>query len=184
MHAGLNDPCLLNSMLAVSASHYSKWQKSIDRESRQYLCKAFMSLQERLNDRSLVYHETTIVAMLSILSYEVMLKSSPTSLAECLADNTAQIFNGSTGWLPHYNGILGWLAARGDCSDLNPFIKTWIAMIDTQKALNLGGRPTPEIERWLESGTNWTDRIDAIDPFFGCSVRLPKLMVGSISGCL
>ncbi|KAJ9493651.1 hypothetical protein LTR96_011007 [Exophiala xenobiotica] len=156
MHAGLNDPCLLNSMLAVSSSHHSKWRKSNDSESRQYLRKAFRSLQERLKDQSLVYEETMLVAMLSLLSYE--------------------IFNGSTRWLPHYHGILGWLAARGDCSDLNPFIKTWISMVDTQRALNLGGCVTPEVERWLESGALWMDDTDAIDPFFGCSVRLPKLM--------
>lgn len=96
-----------------------------------------------------------------------------------------QIFNGSTRWLPHYHGILGWLAARGDCSDLNPFIKTWISMVDTQRALNLGGCVTPEVERWLESGALWMDDTDAIDPFFGCSVRLPKLMVSgvTVSGC-
>lgn len=58
-------------MLAVAASHYSKWQRTEDRESRPYLRKAFAFLQSRLRDPRLVYEETTIVAMLTLLSYEV-----------------------------------------------------------------------------------------------------------------
>lgn len=50
-------------------------------------------------------------------------------------------------------------------------------MVDTQKALNIGGCTTPEVQRWLDSGSSWTGGDDAIDPFFGCSVRLPRLMV-------
>ncbi|EXJ72491.1 uncharacterized protein A1O5_04996 [Cladophialophora psammophila CBS 110553] len=159
LHSGINDPCLLYSILAVASSHYSKWQKIQDRESLRYLKKALSSLQSRLKDPALVYQESTIVAMLSLMSYE--------------------IFNGAAGWAPHYQGVLGWLAARGNCSDLNSFLKTWISMIDTQKALNLGGSTTAEVQRWLESGNSWTSNCNTIDPFFGCSVRLPRLMAAA-----
>lgn len=89
-----------------------------------------------------------------------------------------QIFNGTSGWASHYQGLLGWLSARGACSDLNPFIKTWFAMVETQKALNVGGRPIPEVQCWIDSSTAWINGGNvSIDPFFGCSVRLPQLMV-------
>ncbi|GME33803.1 hypothetical protein GTA08_BOTSDO12866 [Neofusicoccum parvum] len=45
-------------------------------------------------------------------------------------------------------------------------------MIETQMAMNIGECLLPEIEPWLDVG-----HTHAIDPFFGCSVLLPKLMV-------
>lgn len=143
-------------MLAVAASHYAKWHVGRGSEAAKYLKPAFSALHARLQDPKLVYNENTAAAMLSLLSYE--------------------IFNGSTTWPIHYAGLCGWLAARGDSSDLQPFIKTWIAMIDTQRSLNLGGTTIPEVQRWLDSGSHWVTRESAIDPFFGCSVRLPRLM--------
>lgn len=151
-----DEPCLLNAILAVAVSHYAKWHAQRRREAGQYLRPAFLALHARLQDLKLVYSENTVAAMLSLLSYE--------------------IFNGSSTWPTHYEGICGWLAARGDSSDLQPFIKTWIAMIDTQRSLNLGKTTMPEVQRWLDSGQHWLSNECAIDPFFGCSVRLPKLM--------
>jgi len=52
-------------------------------------------------------------------------------------------------------------------------------MIDTQRALNLGTLPTPEVVSWLESGATWTKGSTAIDPVFGCSVQLPSIMVSA-----
>lgn len=54
-------------------------------------------------------------------------------------------------------------------------------MIDTQRALNIGGGVTTQIQLWLDSSASWVDQAEKpiIDPFFGCSVRLPRLMVGS-----
>ncbi|KAK5310910.1 hypothetical protein LTR93_011892 [Exophiala xenobiotica] len=49
-------------------------------------------------------------------------------------------------------------------------------MVDTQRSLNLGGTTIPEAQRWLDSGGNWIDQGSTIDPFFGCSVRLPRLL--------
>jgi len=72
MQSIIGEPCTLNSILALAASHYSKWQSREDRESRQYLRKAFASLQSRLKDPKLVYEENTVVAMLSLLTYEVI----------------------------------------------------------------------------------------------------------------
>lgn len=71
LQSGINDPCLVNSMLAVAASHYSKWQKTQDTESRPYLRKALLHLQARLKDPRLIYTEGTVVAMLLLVSYEV-----------------------------------------------------------------------------------------------------------------
>ncbi|KAJ9493672.1 hypothetical protein LTR96_011029 [Exophiala xenobiotica] len=49
-------------------------------------------------------------------------------------------------------------------------------MVDTQRSLILGGTTIPEVQRWLDSGGNWINQGSTIDPFFGCSVRLPRLL--------
>lgn len=90
----------------------------------------------------------------------------------------------------HYRAVAGWIRSQKDTSTLDPFFKTWIAMIETQLALNTGTSLLPEIESWLDVGQS-----HAIDPFFvsghvlrtfdkssslktqGCSVLLPRLMV-------
>lgn len=91
----------------------------------------------------------------------------------------------------HYRAVAGWIRSQKDTSTLDPFFKTWIAMIETQLALNTGASLLPEIESWLDAGQS-----HAIDPFFvsgvhalrtftesrssqpqGCSVLLPGLMV-------
>lgn len=50
-------------------------------------------------------------------------------------------------------------------------------MIDTQAAMNLGQDSISEVEKWLDK-TEWEIGNDpVIDPLFGCSTRLPRLMV-------
>lgn len=71
MYGGINDPCLLHAMLAVASSHHSKWRQNSKGEPRAHLRKAIVSLQERLKSQNLVYEETTITAMLTLLSFEV-----------------------------------------------------------------------------------------------------------------
>lgn len=68
---GLNDPCLLNSVLAVAAAHHSKWQNLEDINSRLYMRRALTSLRLRLQDTNLAVSDTTIGAILSLMSYEV-----------------------------------------------------------------------------------------------------------------
>lgn len=61
----------------------------------------------------------------------------------------------------HYRAVAGWIRSQKDTSTLDPFFKTWIAMIETQLALNTGASLLPEIESWLDVGQS-----HAIDPFF------------------
>lgn len=69
----------------------------------------------------------------------------------------------------HYRAVAGWIRSQKDTSKLDPFFKTWIAMIETQMALNTGGSLLPEIESWLDVGQS-----HAIDPFF-VGVQLPNI---------
>ena len=50
-------------------------------------------------------------------------------------------------------------------------------MIDTQCALNLGFPSMIELEPWMRDRAATAENGPQIDPLFGCSVRLPKLMV-------
>lgn len=70
IQSGINDSGVLNAVLAVAASHYTKWQRTEDRDSRIYLAKAFTALRERLSQPRLVYTESTVSTMLSLMSYE------------------------------------------------------------------------------------------------------------------
>lgn len=91
-----------------------------------------------------------------------------------------QVFNNSRKWRVHHNAISGWIRNRPDNADINPFLKTWIAMVDTQSALNLGAQTLPAVDKWLESCQHWEKTQNTVDPFFGCSVQLPRLMVSCV----
>lgn len=80
------------------------------------------------------------------------------------------MFNGSSNWKIHYRGIAGWIRSQRDTSELHPFFKTWIALIETQLAMNMGECLLPEIEPWLDLGQN-----HAIDPFFVSSSPTDRL---------
>ncbi|KAF4539587.1 uncharacterized protein LTHEOB_9976 [Lasiodiplodia theobromae] len=145
---------LLSAMLAVAASHRSKWMRSTDTESSKYARRAIRHLQSQLKTPAAAKGEGVLATMLCLTSYEV--------------------FNGSRKWMMHYRAVAGWIRSQKDTSALDPFFKTWIAMIETQMALNTGASLLPEIESWLDVGQS-----HAIDPFFaqGCSVLLPRLML-------
>ncbi|KAI1083678.1 fungal-specific transcription factor domain-containing protein [Whalleya microplaca] len=149
-----NEPAVLNAALAVAASHYSRWQHTRDDVSRKYLRAAAKSLRDRCSKPELINTPATLASMLLLVTFEV--------------------FSGTSRWKGHYDAIRGWVRSRGDCSDLDPFLKTWICLIDTQCALNMGLPVMTELQSWIESGK--IGEKDEIDALFGCSARLPRLM--------
>lgn len=153
----VQDPALLNAMLAVGASHYGRWQNNHETVSRRYLREALKALSDRFAHPEQVSNQTTLAVMLCLVSFEV--------------------FSGSVRWKPHYEAIRGWVWSRGDCSDLDPFLKTWVCMIDTQCALNLGQPAMKEVQMWMDNNVASDEQEHSIDALFGCSVKLPTLMV-------
>ncbi|KAH8894013.1 hypothetical protein GQ53DRAFT_821134 [Thozetella sp. PMI_491] len=153
----MEEPALMNAMLAVAASHHGRWQNTTETVSRKYLRAAIKGLSDRLSRPELVSSPVTLAAMLCLVSFEV--------------------FSGSIRWRAHYDAIRGWVHSRGDCSDLDPFLKTWVCMLDTQCALNEGSPAMAELESWMEGHDN------SIDAFFGCSAKLPKLMWAAAELC-
>ncbi|KAB5563498.1 fungal-specific transcription factor domain-containing protein, partial [Coniochaeta sp. 2T2.1] len=152
----VQEPALLNAVLAVAASHHSRWQHTADTASRKYLGAAAKALRDRFLTPSLVHSQVTLASMLLLVSFEV--------------------FSGSSRWKGHYDAIRGWIRSRGDCSDLDPFLKTWVCLLDTQSALNTDEPAMPELESWLDMAVNTAGQEETVDALFGCSSRLPKLM--------
>ncbi|OQE39049.1 hypothetical protein PENCOP_c007G01356 [Penicillium coprophilum] len=152
----VQEPAVLNAALAVAASHHSRWQRKPDTVSRKYLRAASKALRERFMSPNSIHDPVTLASMLLLVSFEV--------------------FSGSSRWKGHYDAIRGWIRSRGDCSDLEPFLKTWVCLIDTQTALNLGQPAMPELESWLDITAEQANQGEFVDALFGCSSRLPKLM--------
>lgn len=71
----VQEPALFNTMLAIAAAHQSRWQKVEDKESRKYLRKALVALQELLKDPEAAVKESTLCTILCLVSYEVFLSS-------------------------------------------------------------------------------------------------------------
>ncbi|KAJ5556478.1 hypothetical protein N7494_000393 [Penicillium frequentans] len=135
----MNDIAVMNAMLAVAASHHSRWQNTTDVESRNYLNLSISGLQEKIR-------------------------------------NPAKVFAGSARWIEHYNAIRRGVELQ-KWADLSPFVKTWICMLDTQSALNTGHSILPELQYWLnEPSTPSSKETVFIDPLFGCTVELLKLL--------
>jgi hypothetical protein len=155
----LEEPALLNAALAVAASHHSRWQRKADTVSRKYLRAASKALRDRFSAPERIHSQVTLATMLLLVSFEV--------------------FSGSSRWRGHHDAIRGWIRSRGDCSDLDPFLKTWVCLLDTQSALNLGEPAMLELESWLDITADPASQGEFVDALFGCSSRLPKLMVSS-----
>ncbi|KAH7123275.1 C6 transcription factor [Dactylonectria estremocensis] len=152
----MTEPALMGAAMAVAASHYSRWQHTSDLTSRKYLRAAAKALRTRFSTPNLVHSPVTLASMLLFVSYEV--------------------FAGSSRWEGHYDAIKGWIRSRGDCSDLDPFLKTWVCLLDTQSALNMGCSAMPELEAWLDETIESITQEQSVDALFGCSSKLPKLM--------
>ncbi|VUC23385.1 unnamed protein product [Clonostachys rosea] len=149
----MSEPALLNAALAVAASHHSRWQQKTDDVSQKYLRASCKDLKQRFTNPKLTHSTVTLATMLLLSTYEVFL--------------------GSDRWKGHLQAIHGWIRSRGDCSDLDPFLKDWVCMLEVQASLSLGTATIPDLDPWMEASV---DRKETIDALFGCSVRLPKLM--------
>lgn len=72
----LNDQALLNALLAWSESHYCRWQRKEDTQSKTQLRRSFEHLQQRLVDPQLARSEVTLMTMIVLLVYDVYIPSS------------------------------------------------------------------------------------------------------------
>lgn len=68
----MEEPALLNGLLAVAASHHSRWQKTEDHFSRQYLRCATGALARRFRKPELIKKPTTLACILTLITYEVL----------------------------------------------------------------------------------------------------------------
>lgn len=74
MPLALQSAGLQDALLAVSASHLSRWQNTSDTSSHAYLRRAAIALKERLSDPQQAQDQTTIALVLLFISYEVNIK--------------------------------------------------------------------------------------------------------------
>ncbi|KAL3480585.1 hypothetical protein BJX99DRAFT_18742 [Aspergillus californicus] len=67
-----SDNLLLDTILAVTISHYARWQCQASlNDSHIYYRQALKQLQDRLQDPVMVRNESTLAAMMFLISYEV-----------------------------------------------------------------------------------------------------------------
>ncbi|KAJ3502774.1 hypothetical protein NM208_g16655 [Fusarium decemcellulare] len=152
----MEEPALVNGILAVASSHHSRWQGVQDTDSRAYLRASTAALARRFRQPQLISTPTTLASMLILVSFEV--------------------FSGSNRWQTHYNAIHGWVKSRGQDCDLSPFLKAWVCLLDTQYSLNFGKPGISGLEAWLDEPPDMEQAGDTIDVLFGCSTKLPRLM--------
>ncbi|KAH7140881.1 fungal-specific transcription factor domain-containing protein [Dactylonectria macrodidyma] len=159
----MSDRALLNSILAVSAAHLSRWENKMDASSALYTRRALVEMESKLRDPVLASSESTLAAILCLMSMEVG--------------------NGSKGWKHHYAGLEGWLQWKTDTSQLDPFLKSWVFLAGFQAALVLGSQPSVTISQWLERSDSQQQGLSqqVVDPFLGYSVRLPRLLLKAAS---
>lgn len=69
--SALNDLGLLNALLALSASHMSRWQQRPDKTSAIYLRRALQHLQGRFSRPASARSEITLSTMMVLVIYEV-----------------------------------------------------------------------------------------------------------------
>lgn len=91
-----------------------------------------------------------------------------------------QLCEGSERWKHHYNATLAWLRAHRNSSTIDPFLTSVMIMIATQVILHMPGAFRERTYHLLESIIPLDRRSASVDVIFGCSLDLPKLMVGSI----
>lgn len=181
VRTGIHDTCLSNALFAIAASHHSKWQNQRDAASPKYSRNAIRALQVRLRDPELKMAKTTLECMMVLMTYEV----GVVSVQKQRLILRIQIFDHTKNWKIHWNAIAGWISSRNEFSDLDPFLKTWIALVDTQSALNSGANMIPQVRQWLEASCSRANAHAMVDPVMGCSVMLPRLMVSaSADSCL
>lgn len=89
-----------------------------------------------------------------------------------------QAFSGGDRWKYHYSGVTSWLRARGTYNDISPFLLSWVSMSATQTALHWGMNSMGSFPDTLFESTSPPEASGHfVDPLYGCSVELPKLMI-------
>lgn len=78
------EPGLMSAVLAVAASHYSRWQKTTDMVSRKYRRAALQALRDRFNQPELIQSPTTLACMLALVTYEVSIFHGWNICVSCL----------------------------------------------------------------------------------------------------
>lgn len=67
-----SDNLLLDTILAVTISHYARWQRQTSlNDSHMHYKQALTQLRDRLQDPVTVRNESTLAAMMFLISYEV-----------------------------------------------------------------------------------------------------------------
>jgi hypothetical protein len=172
---------LLNSILAMGSGHLARLRKQSDDGSPLYYSRALRSLGKSLRDPAKVEQESTLATMLCLAAYDVRYPSH--ALESRLKSNQLQLFNNESGrWKHHFNGVTSWVESYGVSSELSPFLKTWITLMNSQMTLAHGDCPIPLARNWarnLHSGSVQSHGV--IDPLFACTVELPNLMVSTRS---
>lgn len=106
------------------------------------------------------------------------MKYDPQRLLKSLTNVIMQAFSGGDRWKYHYCGVTSWLRARGSHADISPFLLSWVCMSATQTALHWGTTASGSFPTTLfESTPSPTRSGNCVDPLYGCSVELPKLMI-------
>jgi hypothetical protein len=108
------------------------------------------------------------------------MKYGPFLSLNYVANFAVQAFSGGDRWKYHYCGVTSWLRARGTHADISPFLLSWVCMSATQTALHWGTTasgsfPNKLFESESESAPKRSGAF--VDPLYGCSVDLPKLMI-------
>ena len=62
----------MDGLLALSASHFSRWQKTSDNISRSYFRRAAKALKARFGNVELAQDCATVALILLFVSYEVI----------------------------------------------------------------------------------------------------------------
>lgn len=68
----MEEPALMNALLAVAASHHSRWQNVEDKMSAKYLEASTKALSQRFSQPELIGSPTTLACMLALTTFEVM----------------------------------------------------------------------------------------------------------------
>lgn len=78
-----SDSLLLDTILAVTISHYARWQRQASlNDSHIHYRQALKQLRGRLQDPVMVRNESTLAAMMFLISYEVR-----SCLLKCIVTN-------------------------------------------------------------------------------------------------
>ncbi|KAH8881871.1 hypothetical protein GQ53DRAFT_812402 [Thozetella sp. PMI_491] len=155
---GVNDEALLNALLAVSEAHLDRLQRKSTSRSRVYIQRALKHLHHRFEKPELLRSETTFMAMMVLLNYELC--------------------EGNDMWKQHFSATIAWIRACHDSVAIDPFLATLLSMVATNVLLhNPTGSYRQESYLVLEMlSRSWVTG-NAVEVMLGGSVGLPQLII-------